>query len=160
VVSRRGCINQRGYGLTPAARHYPQKAKDRPGDSEGNRIFFEGRHYEVSLTPLPGFANAGKGRLVTVDDIATSLTEINAAFPQYLLIGALGLILSEALLLALLSPPTPHLRHTALALPLLAHSASEAARSAVRGNADKKWMTDEIHAFSYRLKVLQAEVED
>ncbi len=47
--------------------------------------FFEGRHYEVSVTPLPGFANAGKGRLVAVDDIATSLTEINAAFPQYLL---------------------------------------------------------------------------
>lgn len=135
--------------------------------ADGSRVWFGGRGYEVSVIPLPGFANAGKGHLVMIDDITASLNEINEAIRQHLALGVLGLFLSEALVLGLLWTPMSHLRHTALTLPLLAQGAFEKVRSAIRNNARRSWASDEVDvlediamSLSYRLEELKAEVED
>ncbi|MGH8503071.1 MAG: cache domain-containing protein [Gammaproteobacteria bacterium] len=133
--------------------------------ADGSSVFFHNRYYEASLTPLPGFANAGNGFLVMVDDISSSLKDINGAIRQHLAMGVTGLLLSEALLLALLWTPMSHLRRTALTLPLLAQNAFDDVRGAIRKHM-RGWTVDEIDvldeiaiSLSHQLEGLNLEVQ-
>lgn len=150
--------------VVPVLHALARRQPDISAVADGKRVYFQNRYYEASLTALPGFVNADNGYLVMVDDISSSLEDINGAISQHLAMGVLGLLLSEALLLALLWKPMSHLRRTALTLPLLARNAFEDVRQAIHKNTHR-W-TDEIDvldemaiSLSHQLEGLNLEVE-
>lgn len=152
--------------VLPMLRHLAARQPEIGDAIGGRRVLFEGRHFEVNLKPLPGFAEAGNGYLALVEDITSPMMEINRAIRQHLTIGALGLFLSETLLLALLWTPMSHLRRTAETLPLLARSAFAEVRAVLSERSRKRWLDDEIDVLdgvaielSYRLEELKAEIE-
>lgn len=129
------------------------------------KIRFKKKHYELRLIPLEGFSGGGAGHLIIIDDISPTLSEIKMATRQSLMAGILGLILSEALLLAILWAPTSRLKRVTDTLPLLAKSAFSSVRVAV-GTRKKGWLDDEIDilddtaiTLSYQLEELEDEVK-
>jgi len=129
------------------------------------KILFDNKNYALQLIPLEGFSGGGSGDLIIIDDISQVLAEIKAATRQSLMAGILGLLLSEALLLAILWTPMSRLKLITDTLPLLAKSAFSNVRSAV-GTRKKRWRDDEIDilddtaiALSYQLEALETEVK-
>ncbi len=129
------------------------------------KVRFEKKHYELRLIPLEGFSGGGAGHLILIDDISRTLSEIEAATRQSLMAGVLGLLLSEALLLAILWAPTSRLKLITDTLPLLAKSAFSTVRTTVR-TRHRGWLNDEIDilddtaiTLSHQLEALEAEVK-
>lgn len=162
----------RVVALTNAALHLPllhSLAREHPAFdnvSSGIPIPFDNHYFEISSIPLQEFADVGAGRLVMIDDITRSLAEIDTALGQFLAVGALGLISSEALLLALLWNPITRLRRTARNLPLLAESEFGKLRDAIHAGGRQHWLKDEVDALdtiavalSHQLEKLEAEVD-
>lgn len=77
------------------------------------------REYEVGLSPLSEFSGDSSGYLVIIDDITDEIGAIERARRSSLMVGGLGLLASELLLLALLWRPMSRLRRTGRMIPML-----------------------------------------
>ena len=91
-----------------------------PGrEPQVERLKVAGREYEVGLSPLSEFSGDSSGYLVIIDDITAEIGGIERARRSSLLVGGLGLLASELLLLTLLWGPMSRLRRTGRMIPML-----------------------------------------
>ena len=91
-----------------------------PGrDQRVEQITVDGRDYEVGLSPLAEFSGDSSGYMVVIDDITDEIGAIEQARRSSLMVGGLGLLASELLLLTLLWGPMSRLRRTARMIPML-----------------------------------------
>jgi diguanylate cyclase (GGDEF)-like protein/PAS domain S-box-containing protein len=149
--------------LRDISAHYQQLHKFEVGLTTD----FEGRSYEINLLPLAGEGHTANGRFVVISDITQQLENIRDATRDNLILGGLGLVFSELLLVALLWTPMTRLRQTAVTLPLLGVGAFERARHAIRERTRNHWFRDEIDelddtaiALSQRLEQLEYDVTE
>ncbi|MBK8182228.1 MAG: EAL domain-containing protein [Candidatus Competibacteraceae bacterium] len=123
------------------------------------------RDYEVRLFQLTGFKSRENAYLVIVADISDAMAKIGVTLRRNILVGALGLVLSEFLLLAILWAPMSRLRRAAANLPWLAEGAFGKVREAISGSPSAHILLDEVDilndtaiALSHQLEALHIEV--
>lgn len=123
------------------------------------------REYEVRLFPLSGFEQGWQAYLAIIADITDSVVHINAALQRNVLLGIVGLVLSEVLLLAILWLPMSGLRRAADNLPWLAEGAFGKVRVAISDVPLNRWFRDEVDvlnetaiALSHQLEALHIEL--
>ncbi len=128
-------------------------------------ISAKGREYEIRLFPLAGFEKREEAYLVIIADITKATTKIRAALQRNILLGTVGLVLSELLLLAILWAPMSRLRRAADKLPWLAEGAFAKVRTAMSEKLSMHFVRDEVDvlndmtvALSFQLEALNAEV--
>lgn len=126
--------------------------------------FNQGEH-EVRLFPLAGFAQREEAYLAVVADIGDAMKSVRIALKRNLVLGVIGLVLSELLLLTILWPPMSRLRRAAAHLPWLAEGAFTKIRATVSESRSTHWLLDEVDmlnetavALSYQLEALNAAV--
>lgn len=131
----------------------------------GVRDVFNGRDFEIYLLPVKKFSASGDAYFVLIEDITQSVSQIREVNRKNILVGVIGLLLSESLLLLILWGPLSRLKQTAAVLPLLARNAFEQVRSAVTRPRRKGRYRDEFDVLddtlvsvSLQLETLQAEV--
>ncbi|BBI98885.1 hypothetical protein FGKAn22_05780 [Ferrigenium kumadai] len=129
------------------------------------REIFNGREFEIHLLPARNFSASGDAYFVLIDDITRSVSQIREVNRKNILVGVVGLILSESLLLLILWSPLSRLRRTAGVLPLLAQNDFEQIRNAVsrplrkgRYRDEFDMLDDTLVTVSQQLETLQAEV--
>ena len=157
----------------------------------GVELAWNGRHQQIKQLPLRGVnasadsrlvvitditkggkqavpenANA-RSRLVVITDITPTVTAIRNSTQQNVVIGLLGLLLSEFLLFIILTKPLSRLKHIVFSLPLLAQSDFKNFRAALLSADQKQWLKDEIDmldetaaALSYQLETLEGQIAD
>lgn len=133
----------------------------------GVQGFWGKRYQQIRLLSL-GRANASdKAQLIVITDITSTIDSIRNSTRQNLLIGLVGLLLSEILLFIILTKPLSRLKHIVFTLPLLAHSNFRNFRSSLHSTSQKQWLKDEIDmldetavALSYQLEKLESQVAD
>jgi signal transduction histidine kinase len=133
--------------------------------STGTRENFNGREFEIHLLPVKNFSASGDAYFVLIDDITLSVSQIREVNRKNILVGIIGLVLSESLLLLILWGPLSQLRRTAGVLPLLTQNEFEQIRQEVSGHGRKGRYRDEFDMLddtlvtvSQQLETLQAEV--
>ena len=101
---------------------------------------------EVKLVPFDNFNInfKGNGYLILIADVSESISEINSALKQTILISITGLLVSVGLLLLVLWRPLSRLRRTALHLPLLAENRFGEARRAIHKEYRSLGKKDEV----------------
>ena len=104
--------------LNKAAELYP----DFDNLEEGVQIVWANQYLQVKPLPLEKIGGSGKAQLIVVTDITSTIRTIQGSTQQSILIGVVGLILSEILLFIILTRPLSRLKHIVFTLPLLARS--------------------------------------
>lgn len=170
--------------LNQAAQQYPNL------DSleKGVELAWNDQHHQIKRLPLKGVnapvgsrlvvitditadkhgrENAVTPRLVVITDITATVAAIRDSTQQNIVIGILGLVLSEFLLFITLTKPLSQLKHIVFNLPLLARSDFKNFRASLYSTSRKRWLTDEIDmldgtaaALSYQLEELESQVAD
>jgi diguanylate cyclase (GGDEF)-like protein/PAS domain S-box-containing protein len=162
----------RVVGLTRATTLYPVltavSARTRLEQlvTDDQRILIDGKSYDVWAIPLEIYAESGQGYLVLINDISDAIAAIQRATDKAIVLGLVGLLASEAVLLLVLWTPLSRLRRTAVALPLLARSAFTRARSTIQSHGSRFiGINDEIDQLdesvvdlSYQLEHLESVV--
>ena len=122
------------------------------------------REFEVRLFSLVGFGEWTDAYLVIVADVSDAMAKIRAALRRNIILGTIGLILSELLLLAILWAPMSRLRRAAANLPWLADGAFSKVREAITATRQTQFFRDEVSvlndtaiALSLQLEVLNDE---
>jgi len=112
-------------------------------DNNGESINFkyEDKNYEVRSYRL-GDGRAGASFII-IDDVTSETKIINSDNLRSIMTGVIGLIVAEALLLALLWRPMSRLRITAMALPLLSERKYLSAKRSVNKNQSLFHIDDE-----------------
>ena len=102
--------------------------------------------------------------MVIVADVSDAMAKIRAALRRNIILGTIGLILSELLLLAILWAPMSRLRRAAANLPWLADGAFSKVREAITATRQTQFSRDEVSvlndtaiALSLQLEVLNDE---
>lgn len=165
--------NTRVAALTNSAANLPllkQVAMEYPNlDDLGKGIEFawEDRHQQLRQLPLQGINASSGARLIAITDITATVDAIRNSTQQNIVIGLLGLLLSEFLLFIFLTKPLSRLKHIVFSLPLLAKSDFNNFRAALLSADQKQWLKDEIDlldetaaALSYQLETLEGQIAD
>ncbi|MBA4143157.1 MAG: EAL domain-containing protein [Nitrosospira sp.] len=133
----------------------------------GVQGFWEGRYQQIKLLSLGRISTSDKARLIVITDITSTIRAIQSSTRQNMIIGVVGLVLSEILLFVILTGPLSRLRHIVSTLPLLAHSSFQNFRASLRYTGRRKWLKDEIDildetavALSHQLEKLEEQVAD
>lgn len=131
----------------------------------GIRSTLNGRSAEIKLIPLPDYQGDKPAYSVVIADVTGTLASIRAATQEVFLVGGVGWLTAELLLLLILWTPMSRLRETAGHLPLLAQSQFQTVRSVIFQGARQHWLKDEIDvlestaiALADRLELLESEV--
>ena len=149
--------------LDKVAEDYPDLGKL----EQGVQTFWEGRYQQIKLLPLQKINASNKAQLVVITDITSTIETIRNSTQQNMVIGLVGLLLSEILLFFILTKPLSRLKHIVFTLPLLARSSFGNFRSSLRSACEKRWLKDEIDmldettvALSHQLERLEDQVAD
>lgn len=102
------------------------------------------RRYEVVLFPLTRLASEAGGFFIFLTDIEDQVRQIALERDKALTIGVVGLVVSEAALLAILWVPLSRLRRTARALPTLARQDYAEARRLLGKQPRRRLFENEI----------------
>lgn len=128
-------------------------------------VMTDQREHQVRLFPLTGFEQGWQAYLAIIADITDSAAHISAALRRNVLLGLLGLVLSEVLLLAILWLPMSGLRRAADNLPWLAEGAFGKVRAAILEAPLNRRFRDEVDvlnetaiALSHQLEALHIEL--
>jgi diguanylate cyclase (GGDEF)-like protein/PAS domain S-box-containing protein len=112
-------------------------------------------------------AASDNAQFIVLTDITSTIRNIHSSTQQNMVIGLVGLILSEILLFVILTKPLSRLKHIVFTLPLLARSRFKDFRSEVRSAGQKRLLQDEIDlldetavALSHQLEKLEDQVAD
>jgi diguanylate cyclase (GGDEF)-like protein/PAS domain S-box-containing protein len=103
--------------------------------SDDATISFDGRHYTVSIVPASSDTNVVSADFLLLSDITPVVLQIRTATIKSVLIGLIGFIISEILLLWMLRRPLQRLLLISNSLPLLAKNAY----NQVRGKLSKQY---------------------
>jgi diguanylate cyclase (GGDEF)-like protein/PAS domain S-box-containing protein len=135
--------------------------------ADGVRHKFDGRFYDIRIISLQKFVADQRLYWVVIADITATLEEIRATTQEVFLVGGLGWLLAEGLLLIILWTPMERLRLTANNLPLLAQRRFQAARTAIRQRYRQHFIDDELDilentaiALADRLEQLEEDVAE
>ncbi|MFM8331138.1 MAG: EAL domain-containing protein [Candidatus Methylumidiphilus sp.] len=126
---------------------------------------FQGQELEARSFPLRGFGKRQIAYLVVIADIGEAISRIRSTTKRSILLGSIGLLLSELLLLAILWPPMSRLKRAAAILPRLAEGTFSAARTEISDMRPTHVFRDEVDALndtaialSHQLEALNDEV--
>lgn len=89
------------------------------------------RHYQIKLLPLYGIRASDQAQLVIITEITDTNRAIQDSIWRIIVIGLIGLVLSEIILFSVLSTPLSRLKHIVSSLPLLAGGGFGSFRSAL-----------------------------
>ena len=128
--------------------------------AQGVIIESPGLAHEVRLLPISGSIAMPRGYVVIVHDVTAQVMHIRNATRQTLLVGVLGLLISEGVLLLLALKPLARLRQTAAALPLLAHSAFDGARAMIGHRQSRFMLSDELDQLDNSAIALTHQLEE
>jgi diguanylate cyclase (GGDEF)-like protein/PAS domain S-box-containing protein len=149
--------------LQRAAELYP----DFDSIKDGVEVFWDNRYLRIKPLALHEIIVSEKARLVVITDISSTIRTIQRSTQQSIIIGLVGLILSEILLFIILTKPLSRLKHIVFTLPLLARSSFHDFRSSLRSTTQKQLLKDEIDmldetavALSFQLETLEDQVAD
>lgn len=126
--------------LQSAAAALPQ----RPETGKLERVIHENRRFELILFPFTRLASDAPGYFLLATDIEDKLQQLDAEKSRALTIGGVGLLISEATLLAILWSPLARLMRTARALPALARHDFATAHRVLGGAPRERMFTNEI----------------
>ena len=133
----------------------------------GIQISWDNRYLQVKSLSVSKIDEPDKAQFIVITDITSTMRTIQSSTRQSIIIGAVGLMLSELLLFFILSRPLSRLKHIAFTLPLLARSSFKNFRAELHTNGQKPWLKDEIGmldetavALSYQLEKLEDQVAD
>ncbi|SCX42242.1 PAS domain S-box-containing protein/diguanylate cyclase (GGDEF) domain-containing protein [Nitrosospira sp. Nsp1] len=149
--------------LTKVAERYP----DFSHLENGVQIAWDDQYLQIKPLSVNKIEELDKAQFIVVTDITSTMHTIQSSTQQNIIIGAVGLMLSELLLFFILSRPLSRLKHIAFTLPLLARSSFKNFRSELHTDGQKPWLKDEIGmldetavALSYQLEKLEDQVAD
>ena len=133
----------------------------------GIQISWDNRYLQVKSLSVSKIDEPDKAQFIVITDITSTMRTIQSSTRQSIIIGAVGLMLSELLLFFILSRPLSRLKHIAFTLPLLARSSFKNFRAELHTDGQKPWLKDEIGmldetavALSYQLEKLEDQVAD
>jgi len=133
----------------------------------GIRHSFNDRVYDIRMLALQQFVDDGTLYWVVITDITATLEEIRSTTQEVFLVGGLGWLLAEGLLLVILWTPMERLRLTAGNLPLLAQGRFQTARTAISQRSGLHFIDDELDilestaiALADRLEQLEEDVAE
>ncbi|SEL39579.1 bifunctional diguanylate cyclase/phosphodiesterase [Nitrosovibrio tenuis] len=133
----------------------------------GVQVFWNNQYFQVKPLRLEKIGALDKAKLIVVSDITSTIRTIQGSTQQSVMIGLVGLILSEILLFVILTKPLSRLKHIVFTLPLLARSSFQDFRTALYSDNQKQLLKDEIDmldetavALSYQLEKLEEQVAD
>jgi diguanylate cyclase (GGDEF)-like protein/PAS domain S-box-containing protein len=133
----------------------------------GVQLSWGDKHLQIKSLFLKKMAMSEDAHFMVVTDITPTISTIHSSTQQNMIIGLVGLILSEILLFIILTKPLSRLKHIVFTLPLLARSSFKNFRSELRSDDQKRWMKDEIDmldetavALSHQLEKLEDQVAD
>lgn len=133
----------------------------------GIQISWDNRYLQVKSLSVSKIDESDKAQFIVITDITSTMRTIQSSTRQSIIIGAVGLMLSELLLFFILSRPLSRLKHIAFTLPLLARSSFKNFRAELHTDGQKPWLKDEIGmldetavALSYQLEKLEDQVAD
>lgn len=149
--------------LNSVAQQYP----DFKRLENGVQGFWGNRHQQIKLLSLGRVGTSDQAQLVVITDITSTIHAIRSSTQKNMIIGLVGLLLSEILLFVILTKPLSRLKHIVFTLPLLARSSFKDFRSSLHSAGQKQWLKDEIDmldetavALSYQLEKLEDQVAD
>ncbi|SOD42244.1 bifunctional diguanylate cyclase/phosphodiesterase [Nitrosovibrio sp. Nv4] len=149
--------------LDQAALQYP----DFNQLEKGIQVFWENQYLQIKPLSLGKMNASDNAQFIVVTDITSTIHTIQSSTQRNMIIGLMGLILSELLLFVILSQPLSRLKHIVFTLPLLARSSFKNFRSELHSVGQKRWLKDEIDmldetaaALSYQLEKLEDQVAD
>jgi diguanylate cyclase (GGDEF)-like protein/PAS domain S-box-containing protein len=124
------------------------------------------RHYQIKLLPLYGIRASDQAQLVIITEITDTIRAIQDSIWRIVVIGLIGLVLSEIILFSVLSRPLSRLKHIVSSLPLLAGGGFGSFRSALTSrHRQERMLKDEIDllydaslTLSHRLEKLEEKI--
>lgn len=154
--------NQNNLSLIhQAAKQYP----DPQAMNDGVQVASDKRYYRIKSLPLRNINTASQAKLIIVTEITQTIQAIQEAIWRIVVIGLIGLILSEIALFSLLSRPLSRLTHIASILPQLAGGSFSIFRNTLAAFRRKYYFNDEIDllydaslTLSHRLEQLEEKI--
>ncbi|WON74485.1 EAL domain-containing protein [Nitrosospira sp. Is2] len=149
--------------LNTVAEQYP----DFSSLENGVQGFWGNRYQHLQLLALDRINPSDKAQLIVITDTTSTVRTIQNSTQQNIIVGIVGLVLSEILLFVILTKPLSRLKHIVFTLPLLARSSFQDFRASLRYAGQKQWLKDEIDmldetavALSHQLEKLEEQVAD
>ncbi|MDQ3186584.1 MAG: EAL domain-containing protein [Pseudomonadota bacterium] len=149
--------------LNSVAQQYPNFSRL----EDGVQGFWGNRHQQIKLLSLGRVGASDKAQLIVITDITSTIHMIRSSTQKTMIIGLVGLLLSEFLLFVILTKPLSRLKHIVFTLPLLARSSFKDFRSSLHSTSHEQWLKNEIDmldetavALSYQLETLEDQVAD
>ena len=154
--------NQNNLALIhQVAKQYP----DLQVITDGVQIESNKRYYRIKSLPLKSISAADQAQLIIVTEISQTVQAIQESVWRIVVIGLIGLILSEIVLFSLLSRPLSRLTHIASILPRLAGGGFSSFRNTLTTSRRKRYLNDEIDllydaslTLSHRLEQLEEKI--
>ncbi|MGG7056192.1 EAL domain-containing protein [Nitrosomonas sp. ANs5] len=142
-----------------------KKHPDFENIGQGIQNKWNDRHHQIRLLPLHGIRASDQAQLVIVTEVTDTVRAIQDSIWRIVIIGLIGLVLSEIILFSVLSRPLSRLKHLVSILPLLAGGGFGGFRSALASHQRKRLLEDEIDllyeaslTLSQRLEKLEKQV--
>ncbi len=111
---------------------------------QGIQNEWNNRHHQIRLLPLYGIRVSDQAQLVIITEITDTVRAIQNSIWRIIVIGLIGLALSEIILFSILSRPLSRLKHIVSILPLLAGGGFGSFRSALASHWRRRLLKDEI----------------
>ncbi|MDT8363166.1 MAG: EAL domain-containing protein [Nitrosomonas sp.] len=147
--------------LRKAAIQYP----DLQTIAGGVQIESGKRNYRIKSLPLESISASDQAQLIVITDISKTIQAIQESVWRIVVIGLIGLILSEIVLFSLLAGSLSRLTHIVSTLPRLAGGSFSSFRDALAVSRRKRYLNDEIDllydaslALSHRLEQLEEKI--
>lgn len=133
---------------------------------EGIQQAWNGQHYQIKLLPIHGIRSSDQAQLVIITEVTDTIRAIQDSIWRIVVIGLIGLAISEIILFSVLSKPLSRLKHIASSLPLLAEGEFGGFRNTVTlHRREKRVLEDEIDllydaslTLSHRLEKLEEKI--
>ncbi len=135
-------------------------------EASGTQYKYQQKHYDVLMIPQNKKNWEGTDDFFIISDISGDMAYIESATRQSLVVGVVGIVISESLLLVLLWGPMARLKVLADNLPMLAENATGQVRRELKTEHSPLWPGDEIDVaasaalfLAEKLETLNQEVE-
>lgn len=136
--------------------------------SQGVQNKWNNRYHQIKLIPLQGVRAADQAQLIIITEVTDTIRAIQDSIWRIIIIGLASLLLSEIILLAILSRPLSLLKHLVSIIPQLAGGGSggfSSFRSSLASHWKRRFFKDEIDllhdaslTLSHRLENLEEKV--
>lgn len=154
--------SQRNLALIQqTAAQYP----DPQAITDGVQIESNQQHYRIKSLPLKSISATNQAQLIVVTEITETIQAIQVSIWRIVVIGLIGLLLSEIVLFSLLARSLSRLTHIVSILPQLAGGGFGSFRDTLAARWRKHYLNDEIDllhdaslTLSHRLEQLEEKI--